>query len=164
MILKKTLLRPHLDFSHRKCPNLEISLEKVFFGPMSILFAINVQGMPNGKRKSGYHENFCLGPPPTTKQNFLKGTLSYFLTPCFYQPNRKRRFTRIEQKKRIKKYCDLAELWLLKVWVFSSSRPNLKLKSVTSPRQKLSRVTSSEHFDESSINISRIMSMNNRIV
>ena len=32
-------------------------------------------------------------------QDILKGTLSYFLTPCFYQPNRKRRFIRIEQKK-----------------------------------------------------------------
>ena len=29
----------------------------------------------------------------------FKGTLSYFLTPCFYQPNRKRTFIRIEQKK-----------------------------------------------------------------
>ena len=89
----------------------------------------------------------------------FKGTLSYFLTPFFISPIERgdsHESNKKNIKKSIKKYCDLAELWLLKVWVFSSSRPNLKLKSVTSPRQKLSRVTSSEHFDESSIAMSRI--------
>ena len=36
------------------------------------------------------------------RYSLVKGTLSYFLTPCFYQLNRKRTFIRIEQKKRIK--------------------------------------------------------------